>query len=406
MIAADKAYLGILLLLPILLAGISRVVPAEFGLGPGVDKANIKARQLLLVIVLGSTLMGSASAVREIVKERAIYMRERSIGLSSGAYLWSKLIVLGVITSLQAILLTVLALVGRPGIADPLIFGATLPELAVAVVALTFVCAVFGLIISAYVNNADKAMPLLVLMTMIQLVLCGGLVPLHGRPGLEQVSYVVPARWGFAMVASSTDLERIEAFQVPAFCCQLGSLPPGTQVNPDGTLPQSVVLSDGTTSRRARRCRTGVTPEQIRPGLQPGQGRAEAATRCGSTRSATWLLDFPILIVLGALGIVLVAYLLRRLEPKRRAGQPAAGRRPAARQRGLRTAQIDRSARGGRPVGMVSPPIDPRPDLTRRRRCRSRASRRRRRTLDAGPTRPRPVPDRVRRRPAPGPLPM
>ena len=42
-IAADKAYLGILLLLPILLAGISRVVPAEFGLGLGADdKANLQ----------------------------------------------------------------------------------------------------------------------------------------------------------------------------------------------------------------------------------------------------------------------------------------------------------------------------------------------------------------------------
>lgn len=132
------------LLLPILLAGISRVVPAEFGLGLGTDKANVKGRQLLLVIVLGATLMGSASAVREIVKERAIYMRERSIGLSSVAYLWSKLVVLGLITSLQAVLLTVLSLVGRPGIIDPLLFGSTVVELAVAVVVLTFVCAIFG----------------------------------------------------------------------------------------------------------------------------------------------------------------------------------------------------------------------------------------------------------------------
>lgn len=329
-IAADKAYLGILLLLPILLAGISRVVPADFGLGLAGNKANLKARQLLLVIVLGSTLMGSASAVREIVKERAIYLRERSIGLSGGAYLWSKLVVLGVIASLQAILLTVLSLVGRPGITDPLIFGATIPELAVAVVALTFVCAIFGLVISAYVNNADKAMPLLVLMTMIQLVLCGGLVPLSGRPVLDQVSWVVPARWGFSMVASSTDLKRIEAIHVPAFCAQLGSLPPGTQVLPDGSLPQAVTLPDGTTIPAGTVLPPGVTPDQLEQVCSQAKD-APKSDALWKHSVGIWLFDFAVLILLGAVGIGLITVLLRRLEPKRRAGAPAGVGAPPAR---------------------------------------------------------------------------
>jgi ABC-type multidrug transport system ATPase subunit len=321
-IAADKAYLGILLLLPILLAAISRVVPAEFGLGLAPDdKANLRGRQLLLVLVLGSTLMGSASAVREIVKERAIYLRERSIGLSSGAYLWSKLLVLGLITAMQAVLLTVLALAGRPGVHAPLIFGATIPEVVVAMVVLTFVCAVFGLIISAYVNNADKAMPLLVLMTMIQLVLCGGLVPLNGRPVLEQVSWAVPARWGFALVASSADLKTIETIKIPAFCAQVKSLPPGATIGPDGSLPPGVVLPDGSTS---------LPPGTVLP---PGIDQKDLDQVCNpdlpksdplwNHSTGTWLTDFVVLIVLGALGIVAVAVLMRRLEPKRRAGPPA-----------------------------------------------------------------------------------
>ncbi len=330
-IAADKAYLGILLLLPILLAGISRVVPAEFGLGLGDNKANLKGRQLLLVIVLGATLMGSASAVREIVKERAIYMRERSIGLSSGAYLWSKLVVLGIITSLQALLLTVLSLVGRPGIVDPLILGSGVVELAVAVVVLTFVSAIFGLMISAYVDNADKAMPLLVLMTMVQLVLCGGLVPLSGRPVLNQVSWVVPARWGFAMTASSTDLERIEAFEVPAFCSQLGALPPDTQVDPDGTLPQSVTLPDGRTIPAGTVLPQGVTPTEISSICNSAKDNAPKGDPLWKHSAGTWALDFSVLILLGGVGVGTVSVLLRRLEPKRRAGQPLASGAPPAR---------------------------------------------------------------------------
>jgi hypothetical protein len=222
----------------------------------------------------------------------------------------------------------VLALVGRPGINEPLIFGATIPELAVAVVALTFVCAVFGLIISAYVNNADKAMPLLVLMTMIQLVLCGGLVPLNGRPGLEQVSWVVPARWGFSMVASSADLKTIETIKIPEFCNQVSSLPPGTTVGPDGTLPTGIVLPDGTTIPPGTTLPPGVDQQEIERLCNPDLPKSDPLWKHST---GTWALDFTVLIVLGAAGIVLVTVLLRRLEPKRRVGQPLQAGAPPAR---------------------------------------------------------------------------
>ena len=47
-------------------------------------------QQLLLILIIGGCLMGSAASVRELVKERPIYRRERAIGLSIGAYLASK----------------------------------------------------------------------------------------------------------------------------------------------------------------------------------------------------------------------------------------------------------------------------------------------------------------------------
>jgi hypothetical protein len=169
-------------------------------------------------------------------------------------------------------------------------------------------------------------------MTMIQLVLCGGLVPLHGRPGLEQVSWAVPARWGFAMVASSTDLQRIERFQVPAFCSQLGSLPPDVQVGPDGTLPQTVVLDDGTTIPAGTALPSGVDPQEINQICNQAKD-APRNDPLMQHSAATWSADFLVLVVLGALGIVGVAVLLRRLEPKRRVNAPAAAGLPPAFQR-------------------------------------------------------------------------
>jgi hypothetical protein len=66
-----------------------------------------------------------------------------------------------------------------------------------------------GLVISALVDNADKTMPLLVLITMAQLVFSGGILPVEGKPGLEQVSMLAPARWGYAALASVGDLNTI-----------------------------------------------------------------------------------------------------------------------------------------------------------------------------------------------------
>jgi ABC transport system ATP-binding/permease protein len=42
--------------------------------------------------------------------------------------------------------------------------------------------------------------------------LCGGLIPVTGPPVLDQLSRAVPARWGFAATASTTDLRAISPF--------------------------------------------------------------------------------------------------------------------------------------------------------------------------------------------------
>jgi len=81
------------------------------------------------------------------------------------------------------------------------VLGSALLEIVIAVIATAVASVLLGLVVSTLVDSADKTMPLLVLITMAQLVLSGGLVPVVGKPGLEQVSWFVPARWGYAAVA-------------------------------------------------------------------------------------------------------------------------------------------------------------------------------------------------------------
>src|SRR3712207_1680357 len=148
-------------LLPVLLSGLAHTMTAPRGLS--VAGANpVQARQLLLVLILGGALMGTASSVRELVKERSIYHRERAIGLSRVAYVAAKVTVLAALTTAQAAAFAALAMVGRPGPDRAVLLPWGRLEVALAVVAVTVASMVVGLLISALINNADRGMPLLV----------------------------------------------------------------------------------------------------------------------------------------------------------------------------------------------------------------------------------------------------
>ena len=111
-IASDRSYLAVLGIMPIVIGLLLRAVPSPEGLA-GKPGTNGDAESLLLVLIIGACFIGAANSVRELVKERSIYARERAAGLSSGTYLFSKIIVLGFISGIQALLLVVLGLFGR-----------------------------------------------------------------------------------------------------------------------------------------------------------------------------------------------------------------------------------------------------------------------------------------------------
>ena len=205
-IASDRGYLTFMILLPVLLGALISQVPAKHGLG-GAPGTNVDAGTLLLILVICACLAGMASSVRELVKERSILTRERAAGLSSGAYLVSKLLVLGVISILQSTLLVLIGVSWRQFPAKgAFLTGAPLIEviLGIAVLAVASMC--LGLLVSAMVSTSEKAMPFLVLFTMVQVVLSGYVVPLANNPGLKQFSMIAPSRWGFAAPASTVNL--------------------------------------------------------------------------------------------------------------------------------------------------------------------------------------------------------
>ncbi|MFJ9696004.1 ATP-binding cassette domain-containing protein [Kitasatospora sp. NPDC101183] len=203
-LAADRLFLTIMVVLPFVIGLMCRAMA-------GTRLTPDNAVNCLLTLCIGGLLTGSANSVRELVKERAVYRRERVVGLSRSAYLVSKVVVLGTVTVAQAAVLTVVGLAGvdlsfavPTGVVMP-----QLPELIIAVALLAFSAMMLGLVVSALVGKEEATMPLLVLLSVVQIVFSGLMLKLHGVPGLEQFAWLIPSRWGLSAMARTVELHAI-----------------------------------------------------------------------------------------------------------------------------------------------------------------------------------------------------
>jgi ABC-type multidrug transport system ATPase subunit len=198
--------LGLLLLVALPSGQLAASPPSQLRL---VSQASL----VLLVVVLGVSWLGMSNAVREIAKELPVYRRERAAGVSLVAYLGSKAFVLGAITILQAVVLTAIALSDQGGPSHAVLLGWPLGEL-IVIAALTGIAAMaIGLFISAVAKTTDRATTILPIVLVFLLVLAlGGVFPQIGnKPVLKQLGYVASTRWGFAGMASTSDLNDLQA---------------------------------------------------------------------------------------------------------------------------------------------------------------------------------------------------
>jgi ABC-type multidrug transport system ATPase subunit/pSer/pThr/pTyr-binding forkhead associated (FHA) protein len=181
-----------------------------FGAGnlkPGTAAAAENSTTVLLSLILAASYLGASNAIREIVKERPILVRERSVGLSVGAYVLSKTLVLGAITVVESFVLTYIALLRQGGLAHGVVIHNGRIEIAL-VVALTGLTAMaLGLLVSALAGNADKVLTILPVILFAQFVLSGSAFPVRGTPGLDEVAYASGARWGYSAAASTANLD-------------------------------------------------------------------------------------------------------------------------------------------------------------------------------------------------------
>jgi ABC-type multidrug transport system ATPase subunit len=195
----------------------------------------LNASVLVWLIVVGATWLGTSNAIREIVKEQPIYRRERAIGLSAGAYVLSKVVVLGVVTAIQAVILVPIALISQRIPAEPptedqvaffmalgmsqaqaeapiartgIVLQSQVLELVIVAVLIGIASMAAGLLISAIAGTVDRASTVLPIILVTQIIVSA---PMFTVPGfvLKTAGYLFSAQWGMAAAASTLDLHKL-----------------------------------------------------------------------------------------------------------------------------------------------------------------------------------------------------
>ncbi|MFV8317525.1 ATP-binding cassette domain-containing protein [Mycobacterium sp. 23] len=212
LVVNDRAYFIFLAVLPFILGGLALTVPGNTGFGMASPTSNTpdEAAQILTLLSIAAVFMGTALTIRDLIGERPIFQREQAVGLSTWAYLGAKLTVFIVFAVLQAAIATAIVIVGKGAPTQKaLVLGNPSFELFTTVAATCVASAVVGLLLSSIARSNEQIMPLLVVSLMLQLVLAGGMIPVTDRVGLDQMSWAIPARWGYAASAATVNLREL-----------------------------------------------------------------------------------------------------------------------------------------------------------------------------------------------------
>jgi ABC transport system ATP-binding/permease protein len=212
----DQRYFVFLTILPVFFAAISLLVPGSSGLGPAnpYGSSPEEAVEILAVLTIGAVVIGTALGIRDLFGERRIFRRDQANGLSASAFLAGKIIVYSLVATIATAIMTTAAVVGKGAPTQGAVllgdtaFAAAL-ELFVVLAVTAIVSAIIALALSSLASYVEQIVLAAVLIVLISAMFAGALFPTNDRFGLEQVAWFVPARWGFAALASTVDVHAV-----------------------------------------------------------------------------------------------------------------------------------------------------------------------------------------------------
>lgn len=161
------------------------------------------AQTLIFLMAFTAVLFGCINGAREIVKEFPIYRRERLVNLGILPYLFSKFVVLGIFCLLQSAVLVYFVNLKAPfhqGIFLPVIV-----EISITMALASLAGMMIGLVISALAPNTDRALSLVPLVLIPQVIFSGAVFKLD-TPILQWIGDLFAVRWAMAGMGSSVGL--------------------------------------------------------------------------------------------------------------------------------------------------------------------------------------------------------
>ena len=183
---------------------------------PGGDYSLAKTLIFLMVIV--AVWFGTSNSAREIVKEAAIYQRERRIGLKLVPYIFSKLVVQTLLVLIQIGLLVGIVWGGLGLGAD----AETIFYLYISLILTALAGVALGLLISAITSNSDRATSFVPVVLIPQIIFGGAIVSLNRMgPAGEWFSNLMFSKWGYQTSGRILSLDTV----------------PSTRIRFDSTLP-------------------------------------------------------------------------------------------------------------------------------------------------------------------------
>ncbi|MBE9079886.1 ATP-binding cassette domain-containing protein [Romeria aff. gracilis LEGE 07310] len=179
---------------------------------PEPDQASLALR-LAFVFSSIAIWIGLSSAVREIVKESAIYTRERLINLGLFSYLGSKLLIWMAIALLQTLLMTVAIWIGFQSPESSLLPWSVGVAITNFLTILASIC--LSLAISAFVKSENAANNLLPLIMIPQIIFSGVLFDLEGIA--QKLSWLMISRWSVGAYGTLIQVNDMatEAIEIP-----------------------------------------------------------------------------------------------------------------------------------------------------------------------------------------------
>jgi len=172
-------------------------------IGPG---SGGDAQKILFIMAFAAVMFGCINGAREIVKEAAIYQRERTVNLGIIPYLFSKIFILGIFSLVQSFILVFLVNLKEPLSQIHSIIFSPFVEIYISMALTALAGLMTGLLISAIVPNNDRAMSLIPLPLLPQVIFAGVIFSLDKPPFLQVLGAFFAARWSMAAMGSTVGL--------------------------------------------------------------------------------------------------------------------------------------------------------------------------------------------------------